>query len=86
MSDRPEIKITVSLTDHGEDAMFLRSVRCEGEAPDGERIEVAVNEMGFGIIVTLGRRSFVLNEVRLAEAVDAARAALAEIEKGGLDG
>ncbi len=69
---RPKFDIIVPVSDYGENAMFMRSVRAEGKSPRGELAEVAVNEMGFGIIVRIGKRTVVLNETDLAAAVGAA--------------
>lgn len=68
---RPKFDIIVPVSDYGENAMFMRSVRANGETSRGELVEVAVNEMGFGIIVRIGKRTVVLNEIALAEAVGA---------------
>lgn len=63
------VEVTIVLDDYGEEAMFMRSVLAEGETPDGTHIEVANNELGAGIIVTVGKRKFVLREDELATAV-----------------
>lgn len=62
--------IKIEVDEHEKGAMFMRSVRAEGVDPTtDEKVEVAVNELGAGIIVTVGDRTITLHEFKLAEAV-----------------
>lgn len=72
MSDKPTIEATVTLRDYGDNAMFMRSVRATGKTLDGREVEMAVNELGAGLIVRIGKRTLVLREDELVRAVDAA--------------
>lgn len=66
-TERVTHQVTVKVTEYGERAMFMRSIRAEGTTEDGREIEVAVNELGAGIIVRIGDRTFVFSEFALVD-------------------
>ena len=64
-----DVTLSVEATEYSDRAMFMRMTRAEGEMEDGRRIEVATNELGYGIIVRVGDRQFVISEHKLIDAV-----------------
>lgn len=66
-----DLSLPVKVTEYlgSKRPLFMRSVRAEGETEDGRKIEVAVNELGAGIIVTVDGHTFLVSEFSLVDAV-----------------
>jgi hypothetical protein len=69
--EKREITLTVEATEYFGDKqpLFMRSIRGEATTDSGREIEIAINELGFGIIVRVDKQTFVVSEHGLADAV-----------------
>lgn len=68
--EKREIQLSVKADEYFGDRqpLFMRSVRAEGQTKEGHDIEVAINELGSGIIIRINKRTFVISEYGLVDA------------------